>query len=175
MQTLRPLESNRWCVLYVRPRFEKILALRLQQQNVECYLPVLRRHNGRRAIELPLFPGYLFCNLLRCGRGSTVSWSEGSILEGLSQSEIADDVATLRQITNSDFTYSPWRYSNDGKRVKVMGGPLNGLRGFSTEDNRLVVPILSVLRSAIIDTDRRCRFVSPDHIDQDLCGPNHAA
>ena len=55
-------ESSRWHAIYVRARFERVVALRLQDKVEESYLP-LRRVVGphHNSIHVPLFPGYVFC------------------------------------------------------------------------------------------------------------------
>jgi len=55
-------ESSRWHAIHVRARFERVVALRLQDKVEESYLP-LRRVVGphHNSIHVPLFPGYVFC------------------------------------------------------------------------------------------------------------------
>src|SRR5437667_12182066 len=57
--------GEQWYALQVRPRFEKVVALHLQHKGYEEYLPLYRkrqRWSGRvKEVDLPLFPGYLFC------------------------------------------------------------------------------------------------------------------
>src|SRR5437899_338457 len=61
-------EENRtysWYALRVRSRHENTVALHLQARCYESFLPVYkseRRWSDRfKEIELPLFPGYVFC------------------------------------------------------------------------------------------------------------------
>ncbi len=55
-------ENFRWHAIHVRARFERVVELRLQDEVEEAYLP-LRRVVGPHhcSIQLPLFPGYVFC------------------------------------------------------------------------------------------------------------------
>lgn len=61
---MRPL---RWFVIQVRPRYEKIVASVLRAKGYEEFLPLhtaRRRWSDRtKELEVPLFPGYLFCRL----------------------------------------------------------------------------------------------------------------
>src|SRR6266566_5307735 len=60
-------QDSQWFAVQVRARSEKLVAGILENKGFENLLPVykVRRHRFDRtlAIELPLFPGYLFCRL----------------------------------------------------------------------------------------------------------------
>src|SRR4051812_23329447 len=61
-------ESNHpWFAVQVRPRFEKVVAHVLENKGFEHLLPlysVSRQRSDRTVgLQLPLFPGYLFCRL----------------------------------------------------------------------------------------------------------------
>jgi hypothetical protein len=161
------LALKHWTLYYVQPRFEKNTAADLGQQNIECYVPLFRRSNGHRTIELPLFPGYVFCALT--GRHVRVP-RDLLRVESVDSLQVSRDVAALKDLTGSGSTYGPWAYMDHGHRMVVQGGPLDGLVGM-VEGKRLVIPIRSVLRSVIVEIDKTCRIVSSDY-DQDICGPN---
>src|SRR5438309_7600393 len=76
MQTLEQSERLRmrqgknheqWYALQLRTRFEKVVAMHLRGKGYEEYLPTFksrRQWSDRvKEIELPLFPGYIFCKL----------------------------------------------------------------------------------------------------------------
>jgi len=56
-----------WFALLVRASREKTASLLLENAGYECYLPTskyMRRWSDRiKEIEVPLFPGYLFCRM----------------------------------------------------------------------------------------------------------------
>src|SRR5215475_11326606 len=58
-------EGKLWYALNVRTRFEKVVARNLKSKGYEEFLPVFRRSNHWsdrvKELELPLFPGYVFC------------------------------------------------------------------------------------------------------------------
>ena len=60
-----PAKETKWYALQVRPRFEKIVAVHLQHKGFEDYLPLYRSRrkwsDRVKEIDLPLFPGYIFC------------------------------------------------------------------------------------------------------------------
>ena len=53
----------RWFAVYARYKREKVVAQRLQEKGIECYLPLQRltRYYTRKVkqVELPLISGYL--------------------------------------------------------------------------------------------------------------------
>jgi len=59
------MSSYPWYALQVRSRYEKIVASTLLSKGYEGFLPLYsqrRRWSDRmKELELPLFPGYLFC------------------------------------------------------------------------------------------------------------------
>src|SRR6266550_3392438 len=60
-------KDSPWFAVQVRARSEKLVASILENKGFENLLPVykIKRQRSDRvlAIELPLFPGYLFCRL----------------------------------------------------------------------------------------------------------------
>lgn len=60
-------ENKHWYVLYTKPRWEKKIASRLHEMNIECYCPlnrVERQWSDRKKVVLePLFTCYLFVRL----------------------------------------------------------------------------------------------------------------
>src|SRR5947207_11933494 len=61
----RGIDQQQWFALQLRSRFEKVVAMHLRGKGYEEYLPLYRsrrRWSDRvKEIELPLFPGYIFC------------------------------------------------------------------------------------------------------------------
>src|ERR1051326_9548617 len=57
--------EKQWYAVQLKTRFEKVVAHHLRGKGYEEYLPTYRsrRHWSDRVkeIELPLFPGYIFC------------------------------------------------------------------------------------------------------------------
>src|SRR5437762_12625671 len=61
----RVIDQQQWLALQLRSRFEKVVAMHLRGKGYEEYLPLYssrRKWSDRvKEIELPLFPGYIFC------------------------------------------------------------------------------------------------------------------
>src|SRR4051794_251921 len=60
-----PDMRRQWYALQLRPRFEKKAAQHLEHNGHEAYLPMFRSRrqwsDRIKEIEVPLFPGYMFC------------------------------------------------------------------------------------------------------------------
>src|SRR5262245_60511989 len=60
-----PEEGTLWYALHVRTRFEKVVARNARDKGFEELLPLYRRasrwSDRIKQIDLPLFPGYVFC------------------------------------------------------------------------------------------------------------------
>jgi hypothetical protein len=154
--------NSNWRLLCVRPRFETTVTRQLQRQNIEHYLPLLRRETAQAKIELPLFPGYVFCKP-SIGRRMHVSLLPGVLsVWSCEHSDIDQDVERLRHIMTSGLTYAAWSYLETGTAAIAVNGPLCGLNGFVVDGNRFIVPIKSVFRSVIVDVEGACTLVCAD-------------
>ena len=154
-----------WHALQVRPRFEKVVARNLEAKGFEKLLP-LYRHRRQwsdrvKEIELPLFPGYVFCQfdmdnrlplLLIPGVVSIVS--TGKSPTAIDAREIED----LRCVLSSGVRYQPGPFLAVGQRVSVEHGTLEGLEGIVTKvknEYRLVISVSLLQRSVAVDIDRK--------------------
>jgi transcription antitermination factor NusG len=162
-------EHEQWYALQLRPRFEKVVASHLRAKGYEEYLPLhrsRRRWSDRvKEIELPLFPGYIFCRfdirsrlpiLIVPGVMSVVSFG------GISFAVPEDEINAVRNVVNSGLPYGPWPFMSAGHRVHVERGPLRGLDGVVVEardDYRLVISVTMLQRSVSVSIERDC--VSP--------------
>jgi transcription antitermination factor NusG len=160
------LSKPRWFALQVKPRFEKVVSRNLRAKGFEDFLPVYRRRHQWsdrvKEIELPLFPGYVFCHfdvddrlpiLLVPGVTSVVGF-------GKAPTPIEDvELENLRSILNSGVGFQPWPFVSVGQTVSIEHGALEGLEGIvSTVKNeyRLIVSVSLLQRSVAVEIDRAC-------------------
>src|ERR1700722_14508420 len=63
----RPDQSS-WYALYTCPRHEKRVVQQIEQRRISCFLPMYRSvrrwKDRRKELELALFPGYVFVNIV---------------------------------------------------------------------------------------------------------------
>src|SRR5437773_9137609 len=149
--------NSQWYALRVRPRFERIVALRLHQRAVEPYLP-LRRMGRQRVnthpIELPLFPEYVFC---KCDRARVSSlWDIPGVLARVRGTDGIDvvpeqQITDLRRILAAGLRVQPCPFIEQGRIVTVEDGPMSGVTGILEQraDKRLLVLSFQLIRRSL--------------------------
>jgi transcription antitermination factor NusG len=160
-----PIAERQWYALQVRLRFEKIVALHLQNKGYEHYLPVYRRRrrwsDRIKEVELPLFPGYVFCKfdifqrlpiLIVPGVLSVVGFGKNPV------SVPEDEINAVQSVVKSGLNYEPSKFIVAGQMVRVERGPLQGLTGMlsATKKNCCLIISVSLLRRSVsveIDSD----------------------
>jgi transcription termination/antitermination protein NusG len=158
------MDSPQWHALQVRPRFERIVALRLRQRHIEQYLPLRKiARNDTHSIEVPLFPGYVFC---KDDRLAAALWDiPGALFIVRSTDGIniipEQQITDLRRILTAGVNVQAWPFTSPGRTVMVEHGPLSGVTGILEErtDRRLLVLSIQVIRRSVaLKIDRHTRI-----------------
>jgi transcription antitermination factor NusG len=177
MATVAALDSNlechptlspdrgmpQWYAVYTWANHEKRVAGQLTERAVEHFLPLyesVRRWKDRRVrLQLPLFPGYVFVFLALRHRLQVLELPSVVHLVGfnghptaLPESQIED----LRNGLAQPLRALPHPYVRIGRRVRIKGGPLQGMEGTlaGRKNNfRVVVSIELIRRSIAVDVD----------------------
>lgn len=157
-------KSHAWFALTARPRHEKVVAGNLRSKGLEAFVPLYRarrRWTDRiQSVDLPLFPGYVFCRfcfatrlqvLNTPGVTSVVSFSE-------TPAPVADDeISRIRAIQDSGLPSQPWPYMQVGQRARIERGSLAGLEGVLIREKdafRVVVSVELLRRAVAVEIDR---------------------
>lgn len=156
--------SGLWFALYVAPRHEKVVDRQLNQIGYETFLPLYRSRrkwsDRVKTVDLPLFPGYLFCRLDPASPLKVVSlpsvWQvvRGGPNGGALTSE---EIDAVRRITELGRSVEPFNDLAVGEQVRVESGPLAGIRGVLVGfrgSSRLVVSVEQIQRSVMVEVDR---------------------
>lgn len=163
--TVRPLdESCRWHAIRVRPRWEKIVADALQGKEYEPFLPLYRKRSQwsdrTKEIDLPLFPGYVFCRGNFAGRPRIVT-TPGVIgilnFAGIPAVISDSEIEAIKAINSSGIRAEPWPYLREGQRVRIRSGVLAGMEGIlirTKSDCRLVLSVEALYRSIAVEVSR---------------------
>jgi len=116
-------------------------------------------------VQSPLFPGYLFCRLNRDARLQVLATpglisvvSFGAELAVVDEAEIE----SIRAVCNSNLPYGPYPFLQEGRKVRVTGGPLQGLEGIVVRLKsrvQVVVGISLLQRAVAVELERE--FVAP--------------
>src|SRR5215831_17611160 len=125
-------EEGFWYSLYVRNGFEKIVATSLRGKGYEEFLPLYRRFgrgSDRIKIDLPLFPGYVFCKFNPLHYLPILTTPGVKDIIGFGKNFIPVDESELnaiRAVLKSGSYCQPWPFLQVGERVRVESGPLAG-------------------------------------------------
>ena len=158
------MRSDLWYALKVRPRFERSVVTHLQSRGYDPFLPsyaVKRQWSDRvKSIELPLFPGYVFCQFDINARFPIVTTPGVSFVGGIGRvpEPIAQtEIDSIRSVIASGLHYEPYPYLSAGQLVQVERGALTGLVGLITDlksGSRLIISINLLKRSVSTEIDR---------------------
>jgi transcription antitermination factor NusG len=111
-------------------------------------------------VELPLFPGYVFCRFNPADRLPILTAPGVVQIVGVGKVPAPVDdneLAAVRRILDSRLLAEPWPFLNVGERVLVAHGSLNGLEGIIValkKNCRLVVSVTLLNRSVAVEIDR---------------------
>jgi transcription antitermination factor NusG len=151
-----------WFAVRVRSNCEQIVHRALAHKGYELFLPmykVTRRWSDRiKHIDIPLFPGYVFCRLDQQKRLPVLS-TPGVVQlvgHGRRPAEVSEgEINAVRTVLKSTLPYTP-ASPTPGSRVVVDRGPLMGVQGVlveAREANRLVVSIDILNRAVAVEID----------------------
>lgn len=153
----------RWFALRVKSGHEKLVATIAHNKGFQEFLPLYRsrrRWSDRiKAVEAPLFPGYIFCRLhperrlpLLTVPGAMHFVGIGKVPEPIEDIEIDNIQRALR----TGLLAEPWPFLKVGQHVRLVDGPLAGLEGLLIKvrnQHRLVVSVSLLRRSVGVEID----------------------
>lgn len=158
-----PEAGLNWYALYTCPRHEKCVAQQIEQRNISCFLPLyrsVRRWKDRRQqLELALFPGYVFVRLALQDRFRVLQLpSAVRLVSFRGQPAVLPEaeIEGLRQRLSGDACIEPHPYLRVGRRVRVCGGPMQGLEGIIVRRKdrcRVVFSVDLIMRSMAVEVD----------------------
>ena len=157
-------ECHPWYAVQVQTRFEQAVANSLRNRGYRDFLPVytcMRRWSDRvKKVELPLFPGYLFCRF-DVNYRLPILTTPGVIgivgVGKLPKPVEEDEISALQTVAGSGLLLEPWPFLKTGERVKIEDGPLRNVEGILSEigdGGQLVVSITLLQRSVAVTIDR---------------------
>jgi transcription antitermination factor NusG len=155
--------TDQWFALRIKPQREKIVASALRSKGYEEFLPLYRcrrRWSDRiKEMDLPLFPGYVFCRFDVHSR-LPILVTPGVLLivgVGKTPSPVDDsEIAALQSIVKSGLQAEPWPFLKIGQRVRIEHGSLEGVEGILVaikKPYRLVVSVTLLQRSVAVEID----------------------
>ena len=152
-----------WFALQVRSRYERNIVSYLDGKGYEWFLPTYRskrRWSDRvKEVDLPLFPGYLFCRFNPHDRLPILKTPGMIAIVGTARvpTAVADtEIAALRILVASGLPRQPWPYLEIGQRVRIEHGAMQGLEGILLQHkgtDRLILSVTLLQRSVAAEID----------------------
>lgn len=163
-EILQNAGSIQWFALRVKSNCEKTVAAIVHNKGFEVFLPlyiVRNRWSDRvKTLEVPLFPGYVFCHIDAKVRLSVLTIPGALEFIGIAKipSPIEDaEIANIRDAVRSGLPALPWEYMDAGQLVRVNEGSLAGCEGIlikTCNNYRIVVSVKLLKRSIAVEIDR---------------------
>lgn len=158
-----PLEFP-WYAVRVKARFERVVFEHLTGKGLRCFLPLYRERrrwsDRMKLVELPLFPGYVFCSL-DIQRRLPVLQTPGVMHFVSFNNEPAPvdplEIRNLQTATSAGVPLAPWPFLREGQRVEVVRGPMRGLTGILLkirDEFRVIISVTLLMRSVAVEIDR---------------------
>ena len=153
----------RWYAVYTASRHEKRVAAQLKDSSIETYLPLYQaihhwKNRTRVAVDLPLFPCYVFVRMPLSRKAAVLSTGGVFALVGSSREPwpLPDfEIETLRAGLDRRHA-EPHPYLVVGNRARIRTGPLAGLEGIllrKTNGFRVILTINQIGRSISVEVD----------------------
>jgi transcription antitermination factor NusG len=176
-----------WYALHVRSRHEKTVFAQLEAKQFKALLPLYKARNRWRdrwkVVELPLFPGYVFCSF-HPGNHSPIVATSGVIdivrIGSVPAAVDATEIEAIRRAASSPLPIQPCPTLIIGRRVVINDGPLVGVSGTLIEVRngpRLLLSVELLRRSVLVEIARE--WASPyepvDHSRKTVQGVMHEA
>jgi transcription antitermination factor NusG len=147
----------------VRSRHEKSVATMLAERGVDSFLPLCRgprQWSDRVAqVDLPLFPGYVFCRLNLSNRMPVLTTPGIVRIVGAGKTPVPVDdseINAVQVLVRSGMCAQPWPIPQVGEWVAIDRGPLAGLEGSLVHvknDLRFVISVTMLQRAVAVEVD----------------------
>ena len=152
--------------LRIQSRLAIVASTTLRAKGYEEFLPLYRssrRWSDRiKKLELPLFPGYLFCRFDVTDRFMPILTTPGVIgIVGAGKTPVPvdpEEIEAIRAILRSGLAAQPWPNLTVGSKVYIERGPLAGLEGIIANTDkvyRLIVSVSLLQRSVAVEIYRQ--------------------
>src|SRR6201993_907371 len=129
-----------WFAIRVKSNFEKKVATGLRNKGLEEFLPMYQSRrclsDRYKTVDLPLFPGYLFCRLDLDHRLPLLTTVGFLYIVSVGNKPVPVDegeIAAVQLVVRSGVPAVPWPSLAVGQRVRLESGPLWGLEGGVTQ------------------------------------------
>jgi len=125
----------RWFVAHAKPRREKKLVEYCQRQGIAATLPCYNsahKYRGKTVVfQKPLFPGYVFLQLVSDQKDSVrQSDHVANLLDVFDQETFYQQLKDILLALDTDLDVRLAPAIGEGMRVRIRSGPLQGMEGW---------------------------------------------
>lgn len=162
-ETARVNSGLPWFALSVRSRYERSAAQFLENRGYESFLPMYKSRrcwsDRIKELDVPLFPGYLFCRFDIHNRLPVlVVPGVVGIVGGTKLPRPIDlaEIEALQTAVRTGLPREPWPFLHVGDRVRIEHGSLAGVEGILLQikgRHRLILSVTLLQRSVAVDID----------------------
>jgi len=163
MNQIDQTDRLRWFALRTKSRHEKVVRDQLTNQGIEPLLPTVKRmsqwKDRKKEIEVPLFSGYCFVRFASEHKLPVLKTIGVVDIVGSSHRPEAipdQEIAAIKTLMTTVLPYDPHPYLNEGMRVEVVRGPLQGVHGIllrKDKRHRLVLGVRLIQQAAAVEID----------------------
>lgn len=159
------VEKTAWYAIRTRSKSERWVSASLRGKGYEEFLPLYRVRrtwsDRSKELDVPLFPGYVFCRFDPNDRLVPILTTVGVVsIVGAGRMPLPVDpqeIAAIRTLLRNGNAAQPYPFLNVGDKVYLERGPFTGVEGYIVNLNkkyRLVVSITLLQRSVAVEIER---------------------
>ena len=151
-----------WFAVQTRSKHERVVSHHLAMRGVSHYLPTVceihRWTDRRKKVELPLFPGYVFVQIIAHNehrvevlRIPGIVRFVGSSPEGAAIPDA--QIEFVRKLIGENLPWTSHPFLKAGQRIRIRGGALDQVEGVFVRRNgegALIVSIDAIQRSLAV-------------------------
>ena len=132
-----------------------------------------------KEIDVPLFPGYVFCKFDSLNRLPILSIVRVVHIVGVGKTPVPineTEIVAIQAAVKSGLPRQPWPFVEIGHRVRIEYGPLCGVQGILLGfrgHQRLVLSVTLLQRSVAVQIDEA--WVQPISEHNEICGGQAAS
>ncbi len=155
-----------WYVVYTYPKCEHKADRKLKDLGITTFLPkqkVVRQWSDRKKkLEVPLFPNYVFVNVLPHKRFNILKVRElvrFVSFEGKPAVIPQETISSIKKILNGEVDVSNGCFNRAGMKVSISRGQFSGAKGVLIRKNgrsRLIIQIQALNREISVDISVEC-------------------
>jgi len=156
--------DHQWYAIRAASGREKAVSHQLHHKGYEEFLPLYRSRrqwcDRAKELELPLFPGYLFCRFDVHNRLPILITPGVQHIVGIGKipAAVSDvEIEALQRVVASGALAEPHDYLSIGQRVRIREGSLHGLEGILVQVKnswRIILSVDLLQRSVCVEVDR---------------------